>query len=165
MSERIRPAEPQDMPRIQEIVTRVWGIGSDWTLEEKYGAIGDRQWDRWLLPKVMSRLWDELGSTLVTEIDGLVVGFISYATDRLRQVGVIHYNGVAPEYQGNGIGTRQVRHVLSVMREAGMVHAAVGTGLNEGHAPARRIYERAGFEPVIEYRMYAQRLEKGTGSF
>jgi RimJ/RimL family protein N-acetyltransferase len=150
MSERIRPAEPEDMPRIQEIVARVWGIGSDWTLEEKFGAIGDRQWDRWLLPKVMS------------EVDGLVVGFISYATDRLRQVGAIHYNGVAPEYQGRGIGTRQVHQVLSLMREAGMVYAAVGTGLNEGHASARRVYEKAGFKPIIEYRMYAQRLEKGT---
>jgi hypothetical protein len=44
------------------------------------------------------------------------------------------------------------------MREAGMTHATVGTGLNEGHAPARRMYEKAGFEPVIEYRMYARKL-------
>jgi GNAT superfamily N-acetyltransferase len=158
MSERIRQAQPEDMPRIQEIVSLIWGIGSDWTLEEKYGAIGEQRWDRWLVPKVMSRLWEEIGSTLVTEIDGLVVGFIAYTTDRRRQVGVIHYNGTAPEYQGRGVGTRQVEHVLSLMREAGMVYAAVGTGLNEGHAPARRIYERAGFEPVMEYRMYAQRL-------
>ena len=39
-----------------------------------------------------------------------------------------------------------------------MEYATVGTGLNEGHAPARRVYEKAGFEPVIEYRMYARRL-------
>jgi RimJ/RimL family protein N-acetyltransferase len=158
MSERIRPAEPEDMPRLQEIVTQVWRIGSDWTLEEKYGAIGDRGWDRWLVPKVMSRLWDEIGNILVTEADGQVVGFISYDTDSLRRVGVIHYNAIAPEYQGRGLGTRQVERVLSLMREAGMVYAAVGTGLNEGHAAARRIYEKAGFEPIIEYRMYAQRL-------
>jgi GNAT superfamily N-acetyltransferase len=146
------------MPRIQEIVAQIWGIGSDWTLEEKYGAIGDQRWDRWLVPKIMSRLWDEIGSTLVTEVDGQVIGFIAYTTDRQRKVGVIHYNGVAPEHQGRGIGSRQVDHVLALMREAGMVHAAVGTGLNEGHAAARRIYEEAGFEPVIEYRMYARRL-------
>jgi len=158
MPEAIRPAEPQDMPRIQEIVSQAWAIGSDWTLEEKYGALGDRGWDRWLVPKVMSRLWDEIGSTLVTERDGRVVGFVSYALDHLRRVGTIHYNAVAPECQGEGIGTRQVEYVLALMRDAGMEYAAVGTGLNEGHAPARRMYEKAGFEPVIEYRMYARRL-------
>ena len=154
----IRPAEPDDMPRLQEIVTEVWAIGSDWTLEEKYGSIGDRSWDRWLVPKIMARVWDEIGSTLVTERDGRLVGFIAYSLDRLRRVGTIHYNGVAVECQGEGIGTRQVEHVLSLMREAGMEYATVGTGLNEGHAAARRMYEKAGFEPVIEYRMYAQRL-------
>ncbi len=158
MPETIRPAELEDMPRIQEIVAQIWAIGSDWVLEEEHGPIGDRSWDRWLVPKVMSRLWDEIGTTLVTEADGLVVGFIAYATDRLRRVGSIHYNGIAPEYRGHGLATRQVERVLSLMREAGMEYAAVGTGLNEGHAAARRVYEKAGFKPVIEYRMYARRL-------
>jgi len=154
----IRPAEPQDMPRLQEIVTEVWAIGSDWTLEERYGSVGDRHWDRWLVPKVMARLWDEIGSTLVTERDGRLVGFIAYALDRQRRVGTIHYNAVAVECRGGGVGRQQVAHVLGLMREAGMEIATVGTGLNEGHAAARRMYEKAGFEPVIEYRMYAQRL-------
>jgi GNAT superfamily N-acetyltransferase len=146
------------MPRLQEIVVEVWDIGSDWVLEEKYGAVGDRRWDRWLTPKVMARLWDELGTTWVTERDGRVVGFIAYGLDRLRRVGTIHYNAVAVECRGEGLGTRQVEHVLALMREGGMEIAAVGTGLNEGHAAARHMYERAGFEPVIDYRMYAQRL-------
>ena len=158
MAETIRPVEPEDMPRIQEIVTQIWAIGSDWVLEEKYGALGDRTWDRWLVPKVMARLWEEIGNTLVTEADGRVVGFIAYGVDRLRRVGTIHYNGVAPECSGRGLGSRQVEHVLALMRQAGMEYATVGTGLNEGHAPARRVYEKAGFEPIIEYRMYARRL-------
>jgi RimJ/RimL family protein N-acetyltransferase len=158
MAELIRPADPTDMPRLQEIVADIWAIGSDWVLEEKYGPIGDHPWDRWLLPKVMSRLWDEIGSTLVTEVDGQIAGFISYALDGARRVGTIHYNGVARDFRGRGIGGRQIERVLALMRAAGMEFAAVGTGLNEGHAAARRVYERAGFEPVIEYRMYARRL-------
>jgi len=158
MPDVVRPAEPQDMPRIQEIVSEVWAIGSDWTLEEKLGVIGDHRWDRWLVPKIMSRLWDEIGSTLVTDREGRVVGFIAYSLDSLRRVGTIHYNAVAAECQREGLGTQQVEHVLALMREAGMDHATVGTGLNDGHGPARRVYEKAGFEPVIEYRMYARRL-------
>jgi GNAT superfamily N-acetyltransferase len=155
----MRPATLKDMPRLQEIVEEVWAIGSDFALEEMYGSVGDERWDRWLLPKVMSRLWDELGSVIVTEIDGEIAGFISYAIDRGRGVGTIHYNAVAEEYQGRGVGGRQLERALEILRAAGMQVACVGTGLNEGHAPARRMYEKAGFEPVIEYRMYSRRLD------
>ncbi len=155
----MRPATVDDMPKLQQIVQNVWAIGSDFSLEEKYGSVGDESWDRWLLPKVMSRLWDEIGTTIITEIDGEIAGFISYAIDRDREVGTIHYNAVSPSAQGHGIGTAQVEHVLDIFRDAGMRVACVGTGLNEGHAPARRMYEKAGFEPVIEYRMYSRRLD------
>ncbi len=47
---------------------------------------------------------------------------------------------------------------LETFREAGMEYACVGTGLNEGHAPARHVYEKCGFEPLIEYVMYSQKL-------
>jgi GNAT superfamily N-acetyltransferase len=147
------------MPRLQEIVQQVWAIGSDFSLEEKYGSVGDESWDRWLLPKVMSRLWQEIGSIIVTEIDGEIAGFVSYAIDRPREVGTIHYNAVDPDFQGHGVGTTQVERVLEIFRDEGMRIACVGTGLNEGHAPARRMYEKAGFEPVIEYRMYSRPLD------
>ncbi|MGD9497219.1 MAG: N-acetyltransferase family protein [Armatimonadota bacterium] len=158
MEPRMRPATLDDMPRLQEIVREVWAIGSDFTLEEKYGSVGDEAWDRWLVPKVMSRLWDEIDRTLVTEVDGHIAGFISYALDGARRVGTIHYNAVAAGFQGQGIGSAQVQRVLAIFREAGMRIACVGTGLNQGHAPARRMYEKAGFEPVIDYRMYARQL-------
>ena len=57
------------------------------------------------------------------------------------------------------MGGRQRERALEILRAAGMQVACVGTGLNEGHAPARRMYEKAGFEPVIEYRMYSRRLD------
>lgn len=154
----IRKATLQDMPRIQEIVEEIWGIGSDFGLEEKYGAIGDERWDRWLLPKVMSRLWDEMDNVYVTEMEGQVAGFVSFAMSSARKVGTIHYNGVASAFRGRGIGTKQVEFALDKFREAGMEVAAVGTGLNDGHAAARAVYEKAGFEPLIEYVMYAMRL-------
>ena len=154
----MRPARLSDMPRIQEIVEQVWAIGADWVLEEEFGRIGDESWDRWLVPKAMSRLWAEISCTLVTEAEGEIVGFISYALDRAREVGSVHFNAVHADYQGHGVGTAQVGKVLQIFRDEGIKYATVGTGLNEGHAPARRVYEKAGFAPVIEYRMYAQKL-------
>jgi len=158
MEVQMRPAKLSDMPRIQEIVQSVWRIGADWVLEEQFGRIGDESWDRWLVPKAMSRLWEELSCVLVSEIEGEVVGFMSYAVDRAREVGSIHYNAVHPDHQGRGVGTAQVEKALEIFRREGMKYATVGTGLNEGHAPARHMYEKAGFRPVLEYRMYAQEL-------
>ncbi len=154
----MRAGRPEDMPRIQEIVQQIWDIGSDFTLEEMYGSIGDEKWDRWLVPKVMSRLWDEIDSLIVSEIDDEVVGFITYTQSNARGVGTIHFNGVAPEARGQGIGTRQIERVLEIFEDAGMEYACVGTGLNEGHAAARTVYEKCGFEPVIRYVMYSQKL-------
>ncbi|MBU0606620.1 MAG: GNAT family N-acetyltransferase [Armatimonadetes bacterium] len=158
MSMEMRQATLDDMPRIQEIVREVWAIGSDFALEEQYGSVGDERWDRWLVPKAMSRLYDELDHVWVTEEDGQVIGFCSYAVSSARKVGTVHYNAVALAGRGKGVGTMQVQKILEIFREAGMEIACVGTGLNEGHAPARRVYEKCGFEPVIEYRMYAQKL-------
>ena len=154
----IRKATLADMPRIQEIVAEIWHIGTDFTLEEKYGSIGDERWDRWLIPKVMSRLWDEMDNVYVTEAEGEVAGFVSFAISSARKVGTVHYNGVSPAFRGRGIGTRQVEFALERFREAGMEVAAVGTGLNEGHAADRAVYEKVGFEPLMEYVMYAMKL-------
>jgi RimJ/RimL family protein N-acetyltransferase len=158
MPAQMRPATLDDMGRIQEIVREIWHIGTDFALEEMYGSVGDEAWDRWLVPKVMSRLYDELDNVWVTEDDGAIIGFCSYGMSSARKVGTVHYNGVALAGRGKGIGTMQVEKILELFRAAGMEIACVGTGLNEGHAPARRVYEKCGFEPVIEYRMYAQKL-------
>ena len=154
----MRPAALDDMPRIQQLVQQIWNIGADFVMEEKYGAVGEEQWDRWLVPKVMSRLWEELDNVWVTEEDGALLGFFSYAMGSARKVGTLHYNGVAHEARGRGIGTMQVAKAVAIFREAGMAYACVGTSLNEGHAAARRVYEKNGFEPLIEYVMYARRL-------
>ncbi len=158
MSIAIRAGTPADMARIQEIVEEIWAIGADFVMEEKYGAVGDQRWDRWLVPKVMSRIWDEIDSLLVTEDDGEIIGFITYMMSGSRKVGTVHYNGVARQGRGKGVGTLQVQKVLEIFREAEMEYACVGTGMNEGHAAARRVYEKCGFEPLLEYRMYSQKL-------
>jgi N-acetylglutamate synthase-like GNAT family acetyltransferase len=154
----MRKATLDDMSRIQEIVREIWTIGTDFALEEQYGSVGGEPWDRWLVPKVMSRLYEEMDHVWVTEDDGQIVGFFSYTMSSARKVGTVHYNGVALAGRGKGVGTMQVQKILALFREAGMEIACVGTGLNEGHAPARRVYEKCGFKPVIEYRMYSQKL-------
>jgi GNAT superfamily N-acetyltransferase len=65
-------------------------------------------------------------------------------------------NAVSLDFRGMGIGTKMYEFVLDKMRTEGMKYASVSTGLDDGHAAARRSYEKAGFEknlPSIKYFM------------
>ena len=61
--------------------------------------------------------------------------------------------GVHADFRRRGIGTRLNRFAIELMKGAGMILAVVGTGGDEGHAPARRCYEKAGYTglPLMRY--------------
>jgi GNAT superfamily N-acetyltransferase len=63
-------------------------------------------------------------------------------------MGVIDIIGVDPDFQRRGIGSRLTNHALDHMRRSGMDIAALGTGGDPGHAPARAAYEALGFTPL-----------------
>ena len=74
-----------------------------------------------------------------------IIGFVSFSLDRETRVGEIGLNAVHPDHAGKGVGTCMYDFVVSRMKEAGMQVATVGTGGDPSHAPARRAYEKAGF--------------------
>jgi len=60
---------------------------------------------------------------------------------------------VDPDHQGRGIGTALTGFALDRLKDAGMKVAMVETGGDPGHAPARRVYEKAGYTllPIARY--------------
>jgi GNAT superfamily N-acetyltransferase len=88
---------------------------------------------------------------LVAEVDEGVVGFLAY--ELKGETGEVLLLAVHPEYQNRGIGTELNIVALQQMKAAGMRLAEVGTGGEEGHAPARRSYEKAGYTalPLVRY--------------
>ena len=90
---------------------------------------------------------------LVAETDGKVVGFLAYELNEENETGEVQLLAVHPEYQNLGIGTELNTVALEQMKAAGMGMAVVGTGGDEGHAPARRSYEKAGYTalPLVRY--------------
>lgn len=82
----------------------------------------------------------------VCEQDGVCVGFVTFSFDEKRSIGSIGNNGVARQWRSRGIGQQMYQAVLDHMRHRGMRFAKVQTGLDEAHAPARRAYERIGFD-------------------
>jgi len=82
----------------------------------------------------------------VAVVDGRVVGFATIALNAFHErMGVIDIVGVDPDYQRRGIATQLIDRSLEHMRSSGMDIAAVGTGGDPGHAPARAAYEALGF--------------------
>ncbi len=92
--------------------------------------------------------------TGVAMVDGAVASFITYVLDKDQRTGEVWFLAVHPDYQRRGIGTELNRWALAQMKAAGMVLAVVGTGGDEGHAPARRSYEKAGYIPLPLMRYY-----------
>jgi ribosomal protein S18 acetylase RimI-like enzyme len=96
---------------------------------------------------------DEKYLTWVAEVDGKVVGFVVYELNDDNKVGEVQLLAVHPEYQNHGIGTELNVFALQKLKEGGMKLVVVGTGGDEGHAPARRSYEKAGYTglPLVRY--------------
>jgi len=83
---------------------------------------------------------------------------VTFGIDPDRSLGTIYNNAVSTAYQGKGIATAMYRHVLGLFQEAGLKYASVTTGLDPGHAPARKAYEKAGFDLRREDVTYYKRL-------
>lgn len=149
----IRSLAEEDVPTVLDIAEAAWEpvfasfreLLGDTLFETVYP-----QWQTEKRRQVAVACRGDYGHVvLVAEAAGEVAGFASYRTDADTGIGKIGNNAVAPEYQGRGIGTLLYERVLAGMREAGMDVAQVTTGGDPSHAPARRAYEKAGFNRAL----------------
>lgn len=157
----VRRARPEDVPRIEDIAAAAWApIYAHFRAlqEQALGAVARPS----SVEKKRAQVRDFCARypdwVLVTELDGAVVGFITFTLDDDARIGTIGNNAIDPEQAGQGLGTLQYREVLALFREGGMAFATVVTGLDEAHAPARRAYEKVGFVPVLSSVEYMMRL-------
>jgi len=90
----------------------------------------------------------------VAEVDGTAVGFVAIELHHPEHsMGEISMLAVDPDHQGWGIGTALTAFALDRLKDAEMTVAMVETGGDPGHAPARRVYEKAGYTllPIARY--------------
>ncbi len=155
----IRTARPEDVPALRRIIVQAFGHHTiHYLVEARYGVVGGKAWDRRKADEIESFYRSHPQETLVTEEKGKVLGFITYSLDRGNRVGTILNNAVDPASQKKGIGTAQIKQVLEIFRREGMRLATVVTGLGPGYSPARRMYEKCGFEPIMDSVTYYARL-------
>lgn len=149
----IRRATRQDADTVMKIACRCWEIiyaGYREILgDELFSSVYHQP-----LEVKMEAVGQEVmeDRTFVAEIDGVVIGFASYRFD--GQIGVVGHNAVLPEHKGQGIAGKLYDKVFEMFYEHGCTIATVHTGLDDGHAAARRAYQKMGFEvglPSIQY--------------
>lgn len=103
---------------------------------------------------VENTLTGSANRTWVAEIEQKTAGFVvATIADRYRRLGEIVMLAVDPDATHRGAGRALTDVATAWLREAGMRVAMVETGGDDGHAPARRLYEQAGYQqlPIARY--------------
>ena len=161
MEPLIHPFDPSDMPAIVELSLLAWEpVFVAWQR-----LLGPAIYDRAIYPEspdwragqrdVVEKICgDPKMTTWVAVVGGKVAGFIAYSLNHENKVGEVQLLAVHPDRRNGGIGTELNLFALQKFREAGMTLAEVGTGGDEGHAPARRCYEKAGYTGLPAVRYY-----------
>ncbi len=154
---KVIPCEEKHIDDCVRIALIAWGI-----IHESYKkCIGEQThedlmtgWEEALAKDI--RKLQLGGSGYVAIADGKVAGFASCRTD--GDMGVLSRNAVDPEYRGRGIAKLMYGLCMNKIREAGCTWATVHTGLDDGHAGARRAYSKVGFEKNLPYTRYYMAL-------
>jgi ribosomal protein S18 acetylase RimI-like enzyme len=157
----IRPYRPADLPVIMDIGNRAWQ-----PIFDMYQRIRGAELFALLTPdrhtvkgeQVKAHAERSPQTLLVCEEAGRIVGFITFHLDRDKGIGTIGNNAADPACGLKGIGQQMYQAAFARFRQEGMRFAKVTTGLDEAHAPARRAYERAGFNVRQEDVTYYMKL-------
>ncbi len=155
----IREFHESDLDAVVEFSLRAW----DPVFASLRDILGDPIFFR-LKPDWRAAQADEVRTSCTSDerdafvalVEGRPVGFVTVALNAFNErMGVIEIIGVDPDFQRRGIASKLTRHALDHMRRGGMDIAAVETGGDPGHAPARAAYEALGFTllPSARYLM------------
>jgi ribosomal protein S18 acetylase RimI-like enzyme len=146
----IRDLSPEDIEAIVQVALAAWEpiyAARRQMLGEALFAAEHPDWRAEKARQVRAACGpDSGGLALVAELDGRIVGFATCYANVRPGVAEIGNNAVCPDCRGRGIAPQMYARILERMKAAGMHCVRVTTGGDAAHAPARRAYEKAGFE-------------------
>ena len=156
MDADIREFCREDTDAVVELSLRAWApvfASMEEALGPELSARLHGDWREHQAQAVRDTLANETAHVWVAEADGIVVGFVAATLDREPGMGEIWMLAVDPDHQLRGVGTALTDHATCWLRDSGMQVAMVETGGDPGHAPARRVYEKAAYTalPVVRY--------------
>lgn len=151
-----------DIERIEEITIEAWRPAFEHRREEMgeelFAAVYGEDWEATKAGIVRGNCENESDYVYVATIDDEIVGFVTVRYNPDSGIGEIGNNAVDPAAQGRGIGTQLYEFSLDKIWEQGMSFAEVRTSLIPQYAPARRAYEKVGFDIELPKLTYYQEL-------
>lgn len=153
----IRRYEPSDEDAVVGLSLRAWEPVFA-ALEETLGRElfnrlrGD--WRAGQATEVRDVLADPDKQVWVAELGHEVVGFVAATLHGDASLGEIYMIAVEPKVQGHGIGAQLTEVATQWLQQSGMRVAMVETGGDRGHAPARRVYDKAGYTALPSVRFF-----------
>ena len=158
MEARIRPYVSSDAPDVMALSLRAWApvFDSERTVmgDEIFVRINGEDWRGRQQKDVESALADDHMTVWVADVDGRAVGFVAVRPDPDASIGEIYMLAVDPDHQRRGVGIELTTVATEWIRAAGFSIAMIDTGGDPGHAPARRLYEQAGYRPMPIVRYF-----------
>jgi GNAT superfamily N-acetyltransferase len=154
---RIEPYTPDRLDAVVRLSLRAWAPVFDAIQKamnpEVYQAFYPDSWRVSQQAAVEDVCADADTSVWVAIDSDSTVGFVAVKLHPDDKMGEVYMVAVDPDYQGRGAGAALLEFALDWMKTRGMAIAMVETGGDPGHAPARRAYEKVGFElwPVARY--------------
>lgn len=145
----IVPCQPEHYADCARIAVQVWEGIHDAYIAYQGKELHDAFSSKWRASKerevIEQQSWP---GAFVALIDGKVAGFCGYRISN-GNLGLLGFNGVDPAYRGNGIAKYLYEACFAHMRQQGLTCTRVYTGMDNGHAPARRAYEKVGYDKRV----------------
>lgn len=142
----IRPAVPDDVPRIADVWESAWRDGHVGHIPDE--LLVHRQSDSF-----RTRAAQMVGRTHVAEVDGVIVGFVTLKGDELEQLFV--------DAAARGTGVARDLLADGARRLVAQGHARPWLAVVVGNARARHFYEREGWRDAGPLA-YEAPIEGGT---
>ena len=156
MNERIRDYASGDEQPVVGLSLRAWApvlASLERVLGHEIFVRLHGDWRGYQERAVRDTLADATTRVWVAETERGVAGFVAAKLHPQGRLGEVIMLAVDPNAQRRGLGTALTEFATDRLRDAGMTVAMIETGGDPGHAPARRVYEKANDTalPVARY--------------
>lgn len=153
----IRPYKPDDLNQVVDLSLLAW--------EPVFASIRATLGPE-LFTQFYGERWQESQREAVVQVctsgdfevavavsESRIAGFVATRVNAEDRIGEIYMIAVSPARQREGVGAKLTDWAMQELRKQGMSVAMVETGADPGHAPARGLYEAAGFTlwPAARY--------------
>jgi ribosomal protein S18 acetylase RimI-like enzyme len=154
----IRTFEEADLTAVIDLAVEVFGPFHEKTFRPAVGEVifanQDAAWREDYARQIPElHRPDESRQVAVAVGDGTIAGFVAWTASPAARNGEITHVAVTAAHRGAGLGAALCRHAFARLKDAGAEVVTIGTGGDDFHAPARRLYESLGCTPfpVVTY--------------